>query len=1434
MPRQTPRFPGQSTRAGSSLEPSARHGHAPAQSRQPETSTSGRSLRFKVTRPDYTSAGSSLRSDDDDAEGSEEGSVPPRQAPKRPEQTRRSERNSRIIETPSDGDTHEAKDGLNEDERIARELQAQEDAAASSRRATRGRAIPPTALQPASSPPEPQQRASARNVNGKIPHHDSEHDDPMDTQEDAHDLSVSSRGRPTKKIKYDEDDEKPLGHEEDDEEEDEQPVRRLRRPQAHSRQLPQDDDYGSPPRVRPRERLRRSSWLAEDEEEMDSEDEWGSQRKSRRLKLTAQAKEARRRQEEAEARELRRTRRQPVRSTRYDSYHQQDEDEPIEDEEEEDEPTIDYDRLDRRPGNKDDSLSNSRSSSRGYGLRRRNEVNYALPTMEQLEAEAYRDSKEERKAAKRKAKERAVNQQFNATLEDLQRAIGAEPMQDSDSSDDGASPRKQAAARAQAAASGGLFAAGAGTINDSTLGAPKNFGKVTANLADIDPLLPGQHINFDSVGGMEGHIQQLKEMVSLPLLYPEVFQRFAITPPRGVLFHGPPGTGKTLLARALASSCSTEGQRISFFMRKGADCLSKWVGEAERQLRMLFEEAKRCQPSIIFFDEIDGLAPVRSSKQEQIHASIVSTLLALMDGMDGRGQVIIIGATNRPDSVDPALRRPGRFDREFYFPLPNLEARRKIIDIHTRDWQPPLATNIKDELAQMTKGYGGADMRALCTEAALNAVQRKYPQIYKTPQRLMIKPETIEISARDFVIAAERLVPSTARSNASPAAALPPHLACLLGPAFEAAKSALAGVLPARKKLNILEEAEYEDLNDAGFETEKFMQSFEASLVHRPRLLISGEEGLGQEHIGAALMQYLEGYHVQSLGLDTLLGDSSSTPEATLVQIFSEAKRHKPSILFIPDLAAWADSISETTRATLKGLLKAASASDPILLLGISETPGDLLPPDVSQWFGPSDDNRMELGAPHAELRRAFFTSLLEKLSRSPKEYNDAIPRRKRILEVLPVAPPPAPREPTAEEVQAQTKKDATLREILKFRIGPIAAELKKRYKRFSKLVGEVVADAALGLQDPTAELTDLTRPMVITVPLNSDEPPAVPAEMAVTNGNGVSDDHATLGEMQPNTIANHANGEVANDLAPIEPVNESSIRMQTPERVPASGEGQEQRQSQAQLAHLAPETPAPPTTLLWHNVNLETIHSDVYRDLYLTPQRFVDDIAKIFTNAFLEKDPDLYTRAGMMLNHAKMMVDFACDEQFKLDCLSMSVRENERRSKRKSKNKSIAQAVESNGEHAHRPSTRSAGQTLEVVSDIGVIERELSRRRSLSKSPLPPAPVDDLAEPLPIVPGGADKADKMGVDTLVNGTDDAMDFRYDTSLNTAPTEPVPDTRSPSPAYPDLNLDRTDLATLIEELTRLSDSFNIEQLEVLRLLSQRMHYRSPPTVSMPR
>lgn len=360
-----------------------------------------------------------------------------------------------------------------------------------------------------------------------------------------------------------------------------------------------------------------------------------------------------------------------------------------------------------------------------------------------------------------------------------------------------------------------------------TAGAPSNFGKVKDKkaLADADPLGVDPNVNFEGVGGLEDHIDRLKEMVALPLMYPEVFQQFHVTPPRGVLFHGPPGTGKTLLARALASSVSAHGKKVTFYMRKGADALSKWVGEAERQLRLLFEEARKTQPSIIFFDEIDGLAPVRSSKQEQIHASIVATLLALMDGMDGRGQVIVIGATNRPDSVDPALRRPGRFDREFYFPLPNVKARRAILDIHTKGWEPPLKPEFKDQLAVLTKGYGGADLRSLCTEAALNAVQGTFPQIYSSDKKLLIDPSEIRVQAKDFMISINKIVPSSERSAASGAAPLKPSVEPLLRDALERVSSIVDEIIPQKKPTTALQEALFDDRDDEnGFEKENLQR----------------------------------------------------------------------------------------------------------------------------------------------------------------------------------------------------------------------------------------------------------------------------------------------------------------------------------------------------------------------------------------------------------------------------------------------------------------------------------------------------------------------------------------------------------------------------------------------------------------------------------
>ncbi|KXS97949.1 hypothetical protein AC578_3397 [Pseudocercospora eumusae] len=614
-------------------------------------------------------------------------------------------------------------------------------------------------------------------------------------------------------------------------------------------------------------------------------------------------------------------------------------------------------------------------------------------------------------------------------------------------------------------------------------GGPPGLGKVKDKkaLADADPLGVDTNVTFEGVGGLDNHINQLKEMVALPLLYPEVFQRFHVTPPRGVLFHGPPGTGKTLLARALASSVSSHGRKVTFYMRKGADALSKWVGEAEKQLRLLFEEARKNQPSIIFFDEIDGLAPVRSSKQEQIHASIVATLLALMDGMDGRGQVIVIGATNRPDSVDPALRRPGRFDREFYFPLPDAIGRRKIIDIHTKGWDPPLRPDFKDQLAEVTRGYGGADLRALCTEAALNAVQGTYPQIYQSDKKLIIDPSTIKVLAKDFMISVNKIVPSSERSASSGAAPLKKDIEPLLRRPLHDITARIDKAIPRKRKATALEEAMYDDRDDErGFEKETMQRDFEASRVFRPRLLIKGVEGMGQQYLGAALLSKFEGLHVQNFDLATLIKDSTRSPEAAVVQLFEEVKRHKPSVIYLPGVNYWWETLSDTVKRTFVGLLRSLQPSEPVLVLGVLELqhPDDEVDPQLLRdLFGYSIQNQYTLQRPDQFARSEYFGAILDFIRKPPSEFPEPDQRKKRKLAELEVAPAPAaPEGPSKAELKAQKKKDHQTLNMLKLHIQPVMEQIKLKYRKFrTPIVEEATIAYLFDEQNPKVLTSDLT-----------------------------------------------------------------------------------------------------------------------------------------------------------------------------------------------------------------------------------------------------------------------------------------------------------------------------------------------------------------------
>lgn len=235
---------------------------------------------------------------------------------------------------------------------------------------------------------------------------------------------------------------------------------------------------------------------------------------------------------------------------------------------------------------------------------------------------------------------------------------------------------------------------------------------------------------YEDIGGLDEEIKRIREMVELPLRHPEIFQRLGIDPPKGVLLHGPPGCGKTLLARAVANE-----SEANFYAINGPEIMSKFYGESEARMRKMFEDAEKNAPSILFIDEIDAIAPKRSEVTGEVERRVVAQLLASMDGLKGRGHIIVIGATNRPDAVDEALRRPGRFDREIELGIPGREGRTEILQIHTRGM--PLADDVNlTHFAEITHGYTGADLEALSREAAMKALRRYLPQIDLEEKRI--------------------------------------------------------------------------------------------------------------------------------------------------------------------------------------------------------------------------------------------------------------------------------------------------------------------------------------------------------------------------------------------------------------------------------------------------------------------------------------------------------------------------------------------------------------------------------------------------------------------------------------------------------------------------------------------------------------------------
>ncbi len=382
-------------------------------------------------------------------------------------------------------------------------------------------------------------------------------------------------------------------------------------------------------------------------------------------------------------------------------------------------------------------------------------------------------------------------------------------------------------------------------------------------------------VTYEDVGGLTEEIKKVREMVELPLKHPEVFDRLGIDPPKGVLLHGPPGTGKTLLAKAVANE--TEA---NFVLLNGPEIMSKFYGESEKKIRDIFDEAKKNAPTIIFIDELDAIAPKREEVQGEVERRIVSQLLTMMDGLNSRGRVIVIGATNRPNSIDPALRRPGRFDRELEISVPDKKGRLNILKIHTRNM--PLKKDIKlEELAGKTHGFVGADLSSLAKEAAMCVLRKLLPD-FKIDEAEAFPKELLDkiiIGQEDFDEALKVVRPSAMRE--------------VLVETPNVGWNDVGGL-----------ESTKQALKEAVEWPLKHRESFERLGIRPPRgILLYGPPGTGKTLLAKAVAKESEANFIQVKG-PSLLSMWVGKSEEGVRKVFERARQVAPCIIFFDEIDA--------------------------------------------------------------------------------------------------------------------------------------------------------------------------------------------------------------------------------------------------------------------------------------------------------------------------------------------------------------------------------------------------------------------------------------------------------------------------------------------------------------------------------------------------
>ncbi|RDE17913.1 MAG: AAA family ATPase [Candidatus Thorarchaeota archaeon] len=460
-------------------------------------------------------------------------------------------------------------------------------------------------------------------------------------------------------------------------------------------------------------------------------------------------------------------------------------------------------------------------------------------------------------------------------------------------------------------------------------------------------------VTYEEIGGLSEPIQRIREMVELPMRHPEIFKRLGIDPPRGLILHGPPGTGKTLLAKAVASESEANFTHIN-----GPEIMSKFYGESEQKLRKIFEDAEENAPSIIFIDELDAIAPKREDVQGEVERRVVAQLLATMDGLKSRGQVVVIGATNRLNALDPALRRPGRFDREIEIGVPDEAGRLEVLHIHSRGM--PLTTegeNIVDlqYLAKVTHGFVGADLQALCREAAMKALRRYLPQINleeeEIPQEVLDK---LEVNAEDFLGALREVQPSAVRE--------------VFVEIPNVRWEQIGGLT--NEKQELIEVVEW---------PLKKPEAFRRIGITPPKgVLIFGPPGCGKTLLARAVATESEANFISVKGPE-LLSKWVGESEKAIREVFRKARTAAPAIIFFDEIDALAPTrgrtagdshVTERVISQLLTEMDGLETTKDILVLAATNRP-DLIDPALLRTG--RFDRFVYIGAPDEKSREEIF-----------------------------------------------------------------------------------------------------------------------------------------------------------------------------------------------------------------------------------------------------------------------------------------------------------------------------------------------------------------------------------------------------------------------------------------------------------------------------